>query len=119
MPRPSSATDTKASALCPFLFNLHQVEYRQKTSIHYLIIKVQTAWCKPSRPCAFYTDENFIKYSYAFSAWTNILPQFFYLVNWTTGWKKKNFHPAARNAAAVRPSLLWSIASRMVQYTGV
>src|SRR4030042_593831 len=28
MPRPSSATDTKASALCPFLFDLHQPEHK-------------------------------------------------------------------------------------------
>ena len=28
MPRPSSATDTKASALCPFLFDLLQLEHK-------------------------------------------------------------------------------------------
>ena len=33
MPRPSSATDAKASALCPFLFDLHQLENKTKKTL--------------------------------------------------------------------------------------
>ena len=37
LPRPSSAANAKASALCPFLFDLHQVEHKT-----YSLFKVQS-----------------------------------------------------------------------------
>jgi hypothetical protein len=37
MPRPSSATDAKAFALCPFLFDLLQLEHKTEPTIHLLM----------------------------------------------------------------------------------
>ena len=43
LPRPSSATNAKASTLCPFLFDLHQPEHK---TIYFLKCKI--AWYIPS-----------------------------------------------------------------------
>jgi hypothetical protein len=44
LPRPSSATDAKASALCPFFFDLHQSEHKtKKTSQQYSVFKEQNS----------------------------------------------------------------------------